>query len=253
MRVLIIGGTTEATRLCELIATRKNISATFSLAGRTANPVPQPVPTRIGGFGGAEGLAQYLTEQKINLLIDASHPFAEQISANVITAVASAKVALVTLTRAPWAQVEGDLWTEADDLAAAASALGEAPRRVLLTSGRLGLPAFEAAPQHDYLIRSIDPPEVLRLPRARVILDRGPFSESAERALMVDENIDVLVTKNSGGTATYGKIAAARSLGLPVIIIRPPARAEGLTLHDPQEVISFIEAHQTPSGADRGV
>jgi precorrin-6A/cobalt-precorrin-6A reductase len=253
MRVLILGGTTEATKLCELIAARKNMSTTLSLAGRTAHPAPQSVPVRIGGFGGADGLAAYLTQQKINVLIDASHPFAERISANAIAAAQLAGVSLITLTRAPWAQIEGDNWTETGDLAAAALALGEAPRRVFLTSGRLGLAAFEAAPQHDYLIRTIDPPEALSLPHARIILDRGPFSESAERVLMSEEKIEVLVTKNSGGDATYGKIAAARSLGLPVVMIRPPPRLDGLTLHDPQEVMRFIEAHPTASGVDRGV
>jgi precorrin-6A/cobalt-precorrin-6A reductase len=253
MRVLILGGTTEATKLCELIAGRKNIAATLSLAGRTMSPAPQPVPVCVGGFGGAEGLALYLIEQKINVLIDATHPFAERISANATAAAKIANVSLVILTRAPWTQVEGDDWIEVEDLAAAASALGENPRRVLLTSGRLGLAAFEAAPQHDYLIRTIDPPEALTLPRAKIILDRGPFSEGAERMLMRDEKIEVLVTKNSGGTATYGKIAAARSLGLPVVIIRPPSRPDGLTLHDPQEVMRFIEAHHASSGADRGV
>ena len=253
MRVLILGGTTEATRLCELISARKNMATTLSLAGRTTNPAPQPVPVRIGGFGGAEGLADYLAYQKIDVLIDASHPFAERISANATEAARQAKVRLVILTRAPWAKVEGDRWTEVDDLAAAAQALGEAPRRVLLTSGRLGLAAFEAAPQHDYLIRTIDPPEALSLPYARIIFDRGPFSEGAERLLMEAEKIEVLVTKNSGGAATYGKIGAARSLGLPVVIIRPPARPEGLMMHDPQEVMNFIDGHQTASGADRGV
>ena len=103
------------------------------------------------------------------------------------------------------------------------------------------------------MIPTIDPPEALSLPHARIILDRGPFSEGAERMLMADAKIEVLVTKNSGGAATYGKIAAARALGLPVVVVRPPARPEGLTLHDPQEVIRFIEAHSTRSGADRGV
>jgi precorrin-6A/cobalt-precorrin-6A reductase len=253
MRVLILGGTTEATKLCELLANRKNMSAMLSLAGRTLNPAQQPIPTRIGGYGGAEGLAGFLSEQKINFLIDASHPFAERISANATAAAALAKVSLIVLTRAPWTQTQGDRWIEVEDLESAVTALGSEPRRVLLTSGRLGLGAFEDAPQHDYLIRTIDPPETLNLPRARIILDRGPFSESAEKRLMSDEKIEILVTKNSGGDATYGKIAAARSLGLPVVIIHPPTRPEGLTLHDPQEVMRVIEAHPAASGTDRGV
>jgi precorrin-6A/cobalt-precorrin-6A reductase len=149
IRVLILGGTTEATKLCALMAARKDISTTLSLAGRTANPARQPVPTRIGGFGGADGLARYLLDQQINLVIDASHPFAEQISANARIAAQRSGVSLLTLTRAPWKRLEGDRWTEVEDLSAAVVALGETPRRVLLTSGRLGLQAFEAAPQHD--------------------------------------------------------------------------------------------------------
>jgi precorrin-6A/cobalt-precorrin-6A reductase len=241
MRILILGGTTEATKLCQLVADCKDIAPVLSLAGRTKTPALQPVPTRVGGFGGAEGLADFLSAQKIDVLIDASHPFAEQISVNAVAAATRAHVALVVLTRAPWVKCAGDQWIEVDTLDEAALALGTAPRRVLLTSGRLGLAAFEAAPQHDYLIRTIDPPEALHLPKARIILDRGPFSESAELALMRDEKIEVLVTKNSGGTATYGKIAAARTLGLPVVIQRAPRRHHAQILHAPEEVMAFLE------------
>ena len=129
---------------------------------------------------------------------------------------------ILALRRPPWAPREGDRWTEVADADAAVVALGPAPRRVFLTVGRLELPAFLVAPQHHYVVRSVDPPEAMP-PDASLILARGPFEEADELALMEAERIEVLVSKNSGGAATYGKIAAARRLGLPVILLRPPA------------------------------
>ncbi|MCL2452752.1 MAG: cobalt-precorrin-6A reductase [Alphaproteobacteria bacterium] len=252
-RVLILGGTTEATQLCELMAACPRIAGTLSLAGRTAKPAPQPLPMRIGGFGGAEGLERFLTEQKIDILVDATHPFAEQISIHAKAAASSANVFLIVLTRPAWTKAAGDHWIEVDDLTEVANALGKIARRVLVTSGRQGLRAFESAPQHDYVIRTIEPPEALNLPRAKFLLDRGPFSESAEEALMLAEKIEVLVTKNSGGSATYGKIAAARRLGLSVVMVRPPLRSDALTVHDPMDALKAIEAHHGGTGMDRGV
>jgi precorrin-6A/cobalt-precorrin-6A reductase len=242
MRVLILGGTTEATRLAALLVSQPWVSATMSLAGRTANPAAQPIPTRIGGFGGVDGLAEYLVCEKIDALVDATHPFAEQISSNAVIAAKRAKVPLITLTREPWRPLPGDRWSEVSSLAEAVVALELQPRRVLLTVGRLGLAAFDAAPQHHYVIRSIDPLGAFKLPNAKVILDRPPFDERSERALMQAEKIDVIVTKNSGGTATYGKISAARSLSLPVVIVRQPPRPEGLTVHDPERVVAHLQA-----------
>lgn len=249
MRVLVLGGTSEATRLAALLAARPDVEATLSLAGRTSRPAPQPIPTRVGGFGGAEGLADHIRAERISLLVDATHPFAERISANAVRAAEMAAIPLVALTRAPWTPVAGDRWTEVDGLEAAALAIGAAPRRVLLTVGRLGLAAFASAPQHFYIVRSIDPPET-DLPSARVVLDRPPFDAEAERALMVREVIDVLVTKNSGGAATYGKIEAARALGLPVILVRPPVRAAVPTVQDPEAVMDFLDHGRL---AERGV
>ena len=251
MKLLILGGTGEATRLAELLAGRPDIEATISLAGRTSRPAALPLPTRIGGFGGADGLAAHLTAEGIDLLIDATHPFAERISANARAASRATGVPLLVLTRAPWTARPGDRWTEVASLDEAAAVLGPAPRRVLLTVGRLGLAAFEAAPQHDYLIRSIDPPDGLDLPLARVILDRPPFDAEAEEKLMREEAVEVLVTKNSGGPATYGKIEAARRLALPVILVAPPRRADAPTLHRPEDVLDHIDHARLP--AERGV
>jgi precorrin-6A/cobalt-precorrin-6A reductase len=198
---------------------------------------------RIGGFGGIDGLARTIRDEKIDMMIDATHPFAEQISAHALAASKACGILLLTLTRAPWECIDGDTWIEVEDLPHAVIALGADPRRVLVTSGRLGLAAFEAAPQHDYLIRTIDPPDRLSLPRAKILLDRGPFNEASELALMQREKIDVLVTKNSGGTATYAKIAAARALRLPVVIIKTPTQSAATVFHDPHEVLRILINH----------
>lgn len=251
-RILILGGTTEARQLGEALAGRADIVAMLSLAGRTRDPAVQPLPTRVGGFGGPAGLAEHLRRDSIDLLVDATHPFAERISANAVAASAETGVPLIALARAPWTAEPRDRWTEVPDLAAAAAAIGAAPRRVLLTVGRLGLSAFAAAPQHQYLVRTIDRPDDLGfLPHHRLLLDRGPFPEAAERALIAAERIDVVVTKNSGGAMTYGKIAAARALGLPVILVRPPERAGVPTVHSVAEALALIDHHA--SGAERGV
>jgi len=224
MRVLILGGTTEARLLAERLAPRRDLAVTLSLAGRTHNPVPHPVPVRIGGFGGAEGLADHLAAERIDRLIDATHPYAAQMSENAARAAARANVPLLALRRAPWTAVDGDRWTEVADTPAAARALGPNPRRVFLALGRNEIAAFETAPQHSYLVRSVDPVEPpLAVPHATYIQARGPFREEDDRTLLAAHAIDTVVSKNSGGSAAYGKIAAARALGAQVILLRRPA------------------------------
>ena len=222
-RVLILGGTTEARDLAGRLAGRGGLEVTLSLAGRTVAPVRHPVPVRVGGFGGAEGLARHLAEQRIDLLVDATHPYAARISANAAVAARDAGVSLLALRRPAWERVEGDRWTHVDDVHGAIVALGAAPRRVFLALGRQEIGPFEAAPQHRYLIRSVDPIEPpLGVPHATCLLGRGPFIESDEAALLAAHGIDTIVAKNSGGSATYGKIAAARCLGIEVVLIRRP-------------------------------
>jgi precorrin-6A/cobalt-precorrin-6A reductase len=221
--VLILGGTTEARQLAGRLAARGDLDVTLSLAGRTRAPAAQPVPVLVGGFGGAEGLAAYLREKSVALLIDATHPYAAQISRNAAEAARLVGTPLLALRRPPWVRVAGDRWREVETVAGAAAALGEKPRRVFLALGRQEVGPFEAAPRHRYLIRSVDPIEPpLAVPEARYITARGPFGEADERALLAAERIDAIVAKNSGGTATYGKIAAARSLGIEVVLIRRP-------------------------------
>jgi precorrin-6A/cobalt-precorrin-6A reductase len=254
MRVLILGGTTEARRLAALLAADGRIVATLSLAGRTEHPAPQPLPTRVGGFGGADGLAAYLTAEAIDVLVDATHPFAERISANAATASAKAGVPLLALERPAWTPVAGDQWIDVPDLAAAAEALGAAPRRVFLTTGRLGVAAFKAATQHRYLLRSIDPPDAADLPPdCDVLLARGPFTVADEVALMRREGVEIVVTKNSGAVAAVDKLAAARALGLPVVMIARAARPEAETVATPEVAHAWLLARAGYSAAASAV
>jgi precorrin-6A/cobalt-precorrin-6A reductase len=188
-----------------------------------------PIPTRIGGFGGVEGLARFLRAERIEAVIDATHPFAAVMSRNAAEACAQTKVPLLALRRPPWTPQEGDRWIEVPSMGAAVQALGNAPRRVFLTVGRLELPPFAAAPQHTYLVRTIEPiGDALPVPNVIAIRDRAPFDEMAERTLMERERVEILVTKNSGGEVTYPKIVAARVLGLPVIAVARPEKPRGI-------------------------
>jgi len=223
MRILILGGTAEARKLAGLLAMRAEFSTMLSLAGRTAAPAAQPVPVRTGGFGGAAGLADYLAAERIDVLIDATHPYAATISANAARAAAHAGRTLLVLQRPPWTAVAGDRWTPVGDAAEAVRVLGEAPRAIFLALGRNEIAPFAAAPQHRYLVRSVDPVEpALAVPHAIYITARGPFAQADERALLERHSIDTIVAKNSGGEASYGKIAAARALGVPVVMLRRP-------------------------------
>lgn len=219
-RILILGGTTEARELAGCIATDPRFDTTLSLAGRTLDPKPQPVPIRIGGFGGAAGLAGYLREETVDLLIDATHPFATQISANAVEASRIAGVEAFRLCRPAWEKRSEDRWTSVHSIADAVAALPEQPARVFLAIGRQEAGAFSARPHHAYLIRSVDPVSPpLDVPDARYTLDCGPFDEAREEALLRQERIALIVAKNSGGSATYGKIAAARNLRIPVVMV----------------------------------
>ena len=244
MRVLVLGGTTEASALAAQLAKRPDIDAILSFAGRTTNPRPSALPRRTGGFGGADGLAAWLTEHRIDIVVDATHPFATMMSGNAAAACARLGLPLLGLRRPPWLPQPGDRWIEVANMADAVPALGQAPRRVFLTVGRLELAPFATAPQHFYLARSIEPiGDALPAPRVRTIQARGPFDEAGERALLERENIDTIVTKNSGGSATYAKIAAARALGLPVVVIARPQKPEvAAVASDTAAALDWIEA-----------
>jgi precorrin-6A/cobalt-precorrin-6A reductase len=252
-RVLILGGTTEARLLAERLAGRPELDVTLSLAGRTVAPALQPVPVRSGGFGGAAGLADYLSGERIDVLIDATHPYASGISANAVVAARKTGVPVVMLLRPPWIAVEGDCWVEVNDVPAAMRALGKSPRRVFVTLGRNELAPFADAPLHHYLIRSVDPVDPpLPLPHAVYLTGRGPFTENDDRALMTEHRIDAVIAKNSGGTATYGKIAAARALGVKVIMLRRPPAPDAPTVVTIEDAIAWLD-HALTSATARGV
>ncbi len=203
------------------------VNAVFSYAGRTETPMAQPLPTRMGGFGGADGLARYLQAESITHVIDATHPFAAQMSTSAVAACAATNVALATLERPPWQAGGGDRWSCVPDMLAALAALPDTPTRIFLAIGRLNLDLFAAKPQHHYLLRVVDPPKgALPLPNADVIVAKGPFSVDADHSLMVQHATQLIVAKNGGGDGARAKLEAARALGLPVIMVdRPAVRA----------------------------
>lgn len=252
-RILLLGGTAEARDLAARLAERRDLAVTLSLAGRTLDPAPQPVPVRTGGFGGVEGLADYLEREAVSLVIDATHPFARRISANADAASARTGVPLLRLERLGWDEARGDRWTRVASTAEAVEALGEAPRRVLLAIGRQEAKAFDAAPQHYYLVRSVDPVDPpLDAPHVDYLLARGPFAVEAEVALLKERRIEVVVSKNSGGEATYGKIVAARILGLPVVLIERAPEDRGHRAATVEEALQRAD-HLLSSGRKRGV
>jgi precorrin-6A/cobalt-precorrin-6A reductase len=252
-RILILGGTTEARRLAEALAGREDLEITLSLAGRTLDPLTQPVPVRVGGFGGSDGLARYLETEAIDLLVDATHPFANRISANAAVAAKSANVAAIALRRPAWRTVDGDRWHLVSAMPEAVLALGSSPRRVFLSIGRQEAHHFNGAPQHSYLIRSIDPVDPpLQVPDAAYILSSGPFTLESEQHLLKDRDIDVIITKNSGGSATYAKIEAARSLGIDVVMVERAQVADMLTFETVETTLAHI-AHFVSPAVKRGV
>jgi precorrin-6A/cobalt-precorrin-6A reductase len=251
--ILILGGTTEARELGQRLAGRTDVEVTLSLAGRTASPLAQAVPVRRGGFGGIAGLTQYLRDNAIDALIDATHPYAPTISAHALDAASQMNTPMIALCRPAWRAVAGDRWAEVLDAHEAVRALGVEPRHVFLALGRQEIAHFASAPQHHYLIRSVDPVEPpLAVPYAHYLLARGPFEEEQERALLLAHAIDVIVAKNSGGQATYGKIAAARMLGIPVMLLKRPPELPVQRVGTVAEAIAWLD-HELKAPTERGV
>ena len=241
LKVLILGGTTEASALAQKIAGDARLAPLLSLAGRTTNPRAQPIPTRTGGFGGVDGLVRFLRAERIDAIVDATHPYADQMSAHAVAACREAGVPLASLVRAEWQRRAGDRWQIVADTEAAAKALGAEPRRVFLSLGRQDLHVFAEAPQHHYLARLIELPDQAALPPdLRLLQARGPFDRAAEERLLRDERIEVMVSKNAGGTATYAKIEAARALGLPVVMIARPHKPAGAVMADVEACVRWL-------------
>ncbi len=215
----------------------------LSYAGRVESPRAQPLPIRIGGFGGAEGLADWLRAEGIGRVIDATHPFAAQMSRNAIAACAATGTPLLALERPAWQAGEGDRWTHVPDLAAAAAQLSGPAERVFLAIGRQHLAAFADQPQHDYLLRLVDPPGgPLPLPRTVVEIARGPFDVAGDTALLRRHGITRIVAKNAGGTGAEAKLVAARALGLPVVLIDRPPLPERRIAATVEEALHWLHA-----------
>ncbi|MEM1377466.1 MAG: cobalt-precorrin-6A reductase [Pseudomonadota bacterium] len=220
-RILILGGTKEAAELAmKLVAEHGDEAVTTSLAGRTKEPKPVAGQVRIGGFGGAEGLAKYLTQNGITKLIDATHPFAKTISANAKRAADMTGVPIETRERPPWERQVGDQWIEVTSLGDAIQFIPDGAR-VLLAIGAQHIGEFSGMADATLLARTVDPPR----PGRHSFIDHwiiGRPSENwrDEAELFVKHQITHIVCRNSGGTGAYAKIEAARELGLPVIIVR---------------------------------
>ncbi|MDH6515092.1 precorrin-6A/cobalt-precorrin-6A reductase [Streptomyces sp. SAI-135] len=227
--ILILGGTTEARELAAVLAARPGVRVTTSLAGRVTRPGAVAGEVRIGGFGGVEGLADWLRDERVDALVDATHPFARAITAHAARAAAATGVPCVVLRRPGWRPGPGDRWHQVDSLDEAARLLPSLGRRVFLTTGRTELAAFAHLTELHFVVRSVELPEPPMPPHTEVLLARGPFTVADESTLLYDHCIDVLVTKDSGGTATSAKLTAARELAVPVVVVRRPALPDGVT------------------------
>lgn len=246
-RALILGGTADASLLAAEIA-RAGIDAVYSYGGRTRAPADQPLPTRIGGFGGVSGLADYIRREHITHVIDATHPFAAGMSRNAVAACTETGAPLIALERSPWTRATGDNWIEVADVNGAVAALPDAPTNVFLAIGRQHIAPFAGKPQHTYTLRFVDPPEASLPFAADVIVSRGPFTLQSELELLRARGIAWIVARNSGGDGARAKIDAARMLGLLVIMISRPQLPERLRVDGVADVMQWL-GHRTCLGA----
>lgn len=240
-RLLILGGTAEARLLAARTAAIPGLVTVTSHAGRTRQPRVPAGELRSGGFGGVDGLAEYLAREGVDLAIDATHPFAARISAHAAAACARTATPLVALRRPQWRAGPGDSWIGVDDMEAAAAALDDRFGRVFLAVGGNELACFAGLAGKWFLVRLVEPPSAPPgLADCEVVIGRGPFAVADEKRLMTDRAIDGVVSKNSGGDATYAKIAAARELGLPVVMVRRPPPPEGETVEGVDAAVAWL-------------
>ncbi|MCA6112179.1 cobalt-precorrin-6A reductase [Bradyrhizobium cenepequi] len=248
MRALILGGTSDANMLADAAA-RAEFDAVYSYGGRTRAPANQPLPTRTGGFGGASGLADYIRREGITHVVDATHPFAAEMSRNAVAACAATRTPLIALERAPWAKAAADTWIEVADITSAVAALPDDRARVFLAIGRQHIAAFSTKPQHAYTLRFVDPPDgPLLFPDVDVIVSRGPFTLAGELKMMRSRGIGWIVARNSGGTGARAKIDAARELGLPVVMLARPELPDRPRTESVAEVMQWL-GHRACLGA----
>lgn len=255
LRVLILGGTGDAAELTAKINDITDIKAIASLAGRTREPVAPVGNIRVGGFGGVVGLVEYLQHQKIDVLIDATHPFANHISWNAAAAATEAGIPRLLVNRPPWEKQPGDIWIEVENNTEAAAVLENQAlenqaesqlfkhqtKRVFLTIGRQEISAFSHLQEMWFLMRMIDPPNAdVVIPPGLMLFDRGPFNLEDEREILTKYNIDTIVSKNSGGNATYPKIIAAREMGIKVVMVKRPPIPEGEQVADVESAVKWL-------------
>jgi precorrin-6A/cobalt-precorrin-6A reductase len=239
VRVLILGGTGEARALAGVLVPA-GVSVVSSLAGRVSRPALPVGEVCIGGFGGVDGLAGYLRGSGVDAVVDATHPFAATITRHAVAAAGEVGRPLVVLRRPAWTPEPG--WVPVPDIEAAAAEVAAGPPGcVFLTTGRRDLAAFAADHGHHYLVRAVEPPEGRLPPRVTVLLDRGPYRVEEEAALMRTHAVTVLVTKNSGGSMTVAKLAAARGRGVPIVVVDRPPTPSGVPVVDTVEAaISWL-------------
>jgi len=243
-RVLILGGTRDAARLAGQIAALPGVEVITSLAGRIRQLTTVSGRARVGGFGGVAGLRDYVRDQHIDLLIDATHPFALHMSCHAATVAKDCGLPHLMLVRPPWAPGEGDRWIAVESMAAAAAVLPPLAQRVFLTIGRQELATFAHLTDLWFLMRMIDPPlPDTPVPPGTLLLERGPFTLAAERVLLHTYAIGALVSKNSGGEATYAKIIAARELGIPVVMVQRPPLPAGDQVANVEQAYLWVEQH----------
>jgi precorrin-6A/cobalt-precorrin-6A reductase len=240
VNVLVLGGTGQARRLADALNERKFV-VTSSLAGRVAVPSLPQGDVRIGGFGGVDGLAAWLCRHGTDVVVDATHPFAARMTAHAVAATAVAGVPLLVLRRRGWTAGPGDRWHRVPDAASAAALLPTLGQRVFLSTGRGDLAAFAALDGLWFLLRSVDPPQPPLPARCEVVRGRGPFTADAERELLREHRIDVLVTRDSGGEMTAAKLVAARELGVPVVLLDRPPAPEVPAVGTVEEAVRWLE------------
>jgi precorrin-6A/cobalt-precorrin-6A reductase len=250
-RVLILGGTAEARALATALTALPGVQPISSLAGRVADPALPPGEVRIGGFGGVAGLTSWLATERITAVVDATHPFAATISWSAAESAAASGVPILALRRPGWSQRPGDDWRWQPSLAAAAASLAAAPEgsveRVFLTIGRTELAPFAGLDRHWFLIRSIQAPQPPLPARHEVLLARGPFTVQGEIELMREHQIEVLVTKDSGGRLTEAKLVAARELRLPVLLVERPPVPDVPAVSNVEQARNWVAALVGPS------
>jgi len=241
-RLLVLGGTGEAVEFSHQAAALAGVDLIYTLAGRTRTPTQAGGRLHIGGFGGIDGLCDFLSNEKIDLVVDATHPFSTRMSHNSSRAAAALGLPALVLQRPPWRKGKGDNWIQVPNNREAANRLPDLGKRFFLTVGRSGLEFYATAPPQCHLVvRLVEPPSApLPLADAELIIERAPNSLAHEKQLLMDHGIDCLVSKNSGGEATYAKIAAARALELPVLMIRRPRRPEGELVTSVATALSWL-------------